>query len=80
MNRIVKAAALLITAAGILGQPAVAFADSTGAAVIIGDDNQVAGDDIFNAGHDNIVGSGNGAAALGAACPPRRRATPPPTR
>lgn len=34
--------------------------DSAAYAVIIGDGNQVAGYDIFDAFDDNIVGSGNG--------------------
>ncbi len=65
MNRTVKAAVFLIAASGILCQPGIAAADSVGAAVVIGDDNQVAGDDIFDAGHDNIVGSGNNGGPAG---------------
>ncbi|MEY2229019.1 hypothetical protein [Streptomyces sp. BF23-19] len=33
--------------------------------IVFGDLNQVAGDDVFNAGHDNTVGSHNGAAPAG---------------
>ncbi|MFE2145491.1 hypothetical protein ACFXA3_27785 [Streptomyces sp. NPDC059456] len=33
--------------------------------IVFGDLNQVAGDDVFNAGRDNTVGSHNGAATAG---------------
>lgn len=33
--------------------------------IVFGDLTQVAGDDVFNAGHDNTVGSHNGAASAG---------------
>ncbi len=33
--------------------------------IVFGDLSQVAGDDVFNAGHDNTVGSHNGAAPAG---------------
>ncbi|MFJ3921515.1 hypothetical protein [Streptomyces sp. NPDC090022] len=33
--------------------------------IVFGDLSQVAGDDVFNAGRDNTVGSHNGAAAAG---------------
>ncbi|MFF4420970.1 hypothetical protein ACFY04_09300 [Streptomyces sp. NPDC001549] len=33
--------------------------------IVFGDLNQVAGDDVFNAGHDNTVGSHNGTAPAG---------------
>ncbi len=75
MNRTVKAAAILFAAAGILCQPALAVADASGPdhTIVIGDGNQVAGDDIFNAGCNNIVGSGNGDSGDGSKAAPSGR-------
>ncbi|GAA1231573.1 hypothetical protein GCM10009665_22290 [Kitasatospora nipponensis] len=65
MNRTVKWALVLVAAAGMAGLPGIASAHSpsNGGLVVIGDDNQIAGNDIFNAGHDNTVGSHNGSNA-----------------
>ncbi|MDH6114705.1 hypothetical protein P3T36_001057 [Kitasatospora sp. MAP12-15] len=62
MNRTLKWALVAFAAAGIAAMPGVASAGvpSSGGAVVIGDDNQIAGQDIFDAGHNNTVGSHNG--------------------
>lgn len=63
MNRSLKMALVAFAAAGFAAaMPGVASAHvpSSGGAVVIGDDNQIAGKDIFDAGHDNTVGSYNG--------------------
>ncbi|MGC0316364.1 hypothetical protein [Kitasatospora acidiphila] len=60
----IKWALVLATAAGIAAVPTVASAQSFSGGnhgtVIVGDENQVAGDDIINAGCDANVGSFNG--------------------
>ena len=75
MNRTVKFAALLLVAGAVLCQPTAAVADASGPGftIIAGDGNQVAGDDIFNAGYDNIVGSGNGDSGDGSKLAPASR-------
>ncbi|MCX5214284.1 hypothetical protein OG689_34325 [Kitasatospora sp. NBC_00240] len=66
MNRTSKLLLVLAAAAGLAGLPGVAVADvnfdATTApwAIVLGDGNQLAGDDIFNVGGDNTVGSFNG--------------------
>ncbi|MFJ1708239.1 hypothetical protein [Kitasatospora sp. NPDC088346] len=67
MNRTCKLMLVLAAAAGLAGGlPGVAVADidydNTTApwAIVLGDGNQLAGDDIFNVGRDNTVGSYNG--------------------
>jgi hypothetical protein len=63
VNRTIKRAAVLLTAIGVACLPGAAIADTQQPAPIFvaGNGNQVAGGDIFNAGHSNIVGSGDGA-------------------
>jgi hypothetical protein len=64
MQHRIKWALVLAAAAGIVAVPTVASAQpsSTGnvGTVIVGDENQVAGDDIINAGCDANIGSFNG--------------------
>ncbi|MEV4616592.1 hypothetical protein AB0K43_28935 [Kitasatospora sp. NPDC049258] len=67
MNRVFKLALVLAAAAaGAAGLPGVAAADinydsANGPwAIVLGNGNQLAGDDIFNVGRDNTVGSFNG--------------------
>ncbi|MER8187666.1 hypothetical protein [Kitasatospora sp. NPDC094015] len=68
MNRVIKLALVLAAAAaGAASLQGVAAADinydaSNGPwAIVLGDGNQLAGDDIFNVGRDNTVGSYNAA-------------------
>ncbi|MEY9968745.1 hypothetical protein ABIA33_006832 [Streptacidiphilus sp. MAP12-16] len=70
MNRSIKRAAVLLTVLGMSCLPGTAIADARGAGTtVVGDGNQVAGGDIFNAGHDNIVGSGDVGGGVGAGAP-----------
>jgi hypothetical protein len=64
VNRTVKRAVVLLAAIGMACLPGTAIADTHGTAPIFvaGNGNQVAGGDNFNAGHSNIVGSGDGEA------------------
>jgi hypothetical protein len=62
MHRSLKWALVMAAAAGIAGVPGVASATVSGGnagTVIVGDDNQVAGYDIINAGCDANLGSHN---------------------
>ncbi|MFJ8622105.1 hypothetical protein ACIRD3_04595 [Kitasatospora sp. NPDC093550] len=65
MNRCLARTLVLLAAAGLAAVPTAASAEAVSGGnhgtVIIGDDNQVAGYDIINAGHDATVGSHNGA-------------------
>ncbi|MDH6133421.1 hypothetical protein P3T37_002816 [Kitasatospora sp. MAA4] len=65
MGRPVRIAVVVLAALGAVCLPTAAFANDAVPAsnntLVIGNDNQLAGDDIFNAGHDNTVGSYNGA-------------------
>ncbi|MEU6235811.1 hypothetical protein [Kitasatospora sp. NPDC047058] len=64
MNRRITRTLTLLAAAGIAAVPTAASAEVVSGGnhgtVIIGDNNQVAGYDIINAGHDATVGSHNG--------------------
>ncbi|MEV7774313.1 hypothetical protein [Kitasatospora sp. NPDC086791] len=64
MNRRITGTLVLLAAAGLAAVPTVASAEVVSGGnhgtVIVGDDNQVAGYDIVNAGHDATVGSFNG--------------------
>ncbi|MFD9123650.1 hypothetical protein [Kitasatospora sp. NPDC059571] len=61
MHRGLKRTAVLLAVAGAACLPAAsAAATPQQRIIVIGDNNQVAGDDIFNAGHDNTVGSNDG--------------------
>jgi hypothetical protein len=77
VNRSIKRAAVLLTVLGVSCLPGTAIADpGAGQVMIFGNSNQVAGGDIFNAGHDNIVGSGDGtnaAPGLGVTLPPAEK-------
>ncbi|MEU9044906.1 MULTISPECIES: hypothetical protein [unclassified Kitasatospora] len=65
MNRCITRTLILLAAAGLAAVPTAASAEVVSGGnhgtVIVGDDNQVAGYDIINAGHDATVGSHNGA-------------------
>ncbi|MFD8788900.1 hypothetical protein [Kitasatospora sp. NPDC059599] len=64
MNRRIARTLVLLAAAGLAAVPTAASAEVVSGGnhgtVIIGDNNQVAGYDIINAGHDATVGSHNG--------------------
>ena len=62
MNRTIQRAVTLLAVAGMACLPVVAAADPQ--PIIFTNINQAAGGDIFNAGHSNIVGSGDGGAAM----------------
>ncbi|MFJ9453866.1 hypothetical protein ACIRST_02195 [Kitasatospora sp. NPDC101447] len=65
MNRRLTRTLILLAAAGLAAVPTAASAEVVSGGnhgtVIVGDNNQVAGYDIINAGHDATVGSHNGA-------------------
>ena len=58
MNRTIRRTVTLLAVAGMACLPVVAVADPQ--PIVFTNINQTAGGDIFNAGHDNIVGSGDG--------------------
>ncbi|MEU8923671.1 hypothetical protein AB0D10_22455 [Kitasatospora sp. NPDC048545] len=64
MNHRIARTLVLLAAAGLAAVPTAASAEVVSGGnhgtVIIGDNNQVAGYDIINAGHDATVGSHNG--------------------
>ncbi|WP_035791980.1 hypothetical protein [Kitasatospora mediocidica] len=64
MGRPVRIAVVVLAALGAVCLPTAAFADGAVPAsnntFVMGNDNQLAANDIFNAGHDNTVGSYNG--------------------
>ncbi|MFC5667955.1 hypothetical protein ACFP3U_33945 [Kitasatospora misakiensis] len=68
MNRQIGRMLALFAAAGLAAVPTVASADVVSGGnhgtVIVGDDNQVAGYDIIDAGHDATVGSHNGSSGV----------------
>ncbi|MEZ0096076.1 hypothetical protein [Streptacidiphilus sp. EB129] len=66
MNRTIKRAAVALTVLGLSCLPGTALADARRSApvIIIGDGNQVAGTNIFNADHDNIIGDDDGDTAV----------------
>ncbi|GAA1580926.1 MULTISPECIES: hypothetical protein [Streptomyces] len=54
------AGALVLTATGAANADVtVTLPEAVSHTVVFGDWLQIAGDDVFNAGHDNIVGSNN---------------------
>ncbi|MEU2392292.1 hypothetical protein [Streptomyces sp. NPDC007369] len=56
----VAAAAVVLGAAGAASADVnVAFVQPTSYTLVFGDWFQIAGDDVFNAGFDNVVGSNN---------------------
>ncbi|MEU4090327.1 hypothetical protein [Streptomyces aureus] len=60
-RRVARAAALLVSALVALpGTAAAAVDKGDGPLIVINNVNQRADGDIFDVGHDNIVGSGNG--------------------
>ncbi|MGW6262981.1 hypothetical protein [Streptomyces sp. NPDC055085] len=67
MKRSIKCAAILLAAAALSGLPGTAMADGdmNFGDITVAGINQVAGDDIFNAGHNNTVGSNDGQAIPG---------------
>ncbi|WP_405013326.1 hypothetical protein [Kitasatospora sp. NBC_01539] len=63
MTRALRRAAVLLAVTGAVCLPAasaVADSDDFNPTIVIGNHNQLAGDDIFNAGQDNTVGSNDG--------------------
>lgn len=62
MNRTIQRAVTLLAVAGMACLPVVAVADPQ--PIVFTDINRTAGGDIFNAGHSNIVGSGDGGITL----------------
>ncbi|GAA4998430.1 hypothetical protein [Kitasatospora paranensis] len=62
MYRGLTRTAVLLALAGAACLPGIATAQAAGQTrtIVIGDQNQVAGSDIFNAGGDNTVGSNDG--------------------
>jgi hypothetical protein len=62
MYRGLTRTAVLLAVAGAACLPGITAAQAAGRSrtIVIGDQNQVAGDDVFNAGGDNTVGSNDG--------------------
>ncbi|MFF7994477.1 hypothetical protein ACFZDG_32440 [Kitasatospora xanthocidica] len=79
MNRHIARTLVLLAAAGLAAVPTAASAEVVSGGnhgtVIIGDDNQVAGYDIINAGNDATVGSHNGGSGVAGAAMEAAQAT-----